>query len=116
DFPSIGSVNGFTFKKKAKIGRKKSLARISHGRGIIFKTILNRLFNIRQLMVVDEIHFLHLIVFLMLCIYKQRLTTTLAFRLLKQRYAQNGQKDRKSTRLNSSHVKISYAVFCLKKK
>src|SRR6266511_2572038 len=25
-------------------------------------------------------------------------------------------RDRKSTRLNSSHVKISYAVFCLKKK
>src|SRR5690606_40772355 len=27
-----------------------------------------------------------------------------------------GAADRKSTRLNSSHVKISYAVFCLKKK
>src|SRR5690606_13174228 len=27
-----------------------------------------------------------------------------------------GQLDRKSTRLNSSHVKISYAVLCLKKK
>src|SRR5690606_40016340 len=27
-----------------------------------------------------------------------------------------GRGDRKSTRLNSSHVKISYAVFCLKKK
>src|SRR5690625_5798832 len=27
-----------------------------------------------------------------------------------------GQLDRKSTRLNSSHVAISYAVFCLKKK
>src|SRR5699024_11392464 len=26
------------------------------------------------------------------------------------------QKDRKSTRLNSSHVSISYAVFCLKKR
>src|SRR6266702_7566706 len=26
------------------------------------------------------------------------------------------QRDRKSTRLNSSHVAISYAVFCLKKK
>src|SRR3989442_9364227 len=26
------------------------------------------------------------------------------------------KKDRKSTRLNSSHVRISYAVFCLKKK
>src|SRR5699024_12043468 len=28
----------------------------------------------------------------------------------------NVQQDRKSTRLNSSHVSISYAVFCLKKK
>src|SRR5690625_5581578 len=27
-----------------------------------------------------------------------------------------GSRDRKSTRLNSSHVAISYAVFCLKKK
>src|SRR3989442_5150775 len=27
-----------------------------------------------------------------------------------------GRLDRKSTRLNSSHVRISYAVFCLKKK
>src|SRR5438477_9626210 len=27
-----------------------------------------------------------------------------------------GLKDRKSTRLNSSHMSISYAVFCLKKK
>src|SRR5204863_2736263 len=26
------------------------------------------------------------------------------------------RRDRKSTRLNSSHVEISYAVFCLKKK
>src|SRR5690554_7517932 len=31
---------------------------------------------------------------------------------------ENGKekRDRKSTRLNSSHVRISYAVFCLKKK
>src|SRR5437667_5342815 len=28
----------------------------------------------------------------------------------------HGTKDRKSTRLNSSHITISYAVFCLKKK
>src|SRR5438477_2577167 len=28
----------------------------------------------------------------------------------------SGQRDRKSTRLNSSHMSISYAVFCLKKK
>src|SRR2546427_9093343 len=28
----------------------------------------------------------------------------------------SGKRDRKSTRLNSSHSQISYAVFCLKKK
>src|SRR5690606_20849218 len=33
-----------------------------------------------------------------------------------QMYAGVGAQDRKSTRLNSSHVKISYAVFCWKKK
>src|SRR5439155_21325373 len=30
--------------------------------------------------------------------------------------ASQAERDRKSTRLNSSHVAISYAVFCLKKK
>src|SRR5690606_39324314 len=32
-----------------------------------------------------------------------------------QQQTKLGTEDRKSTRLNSSHVKISYAVFCLKK-
>src|SRR5699024_12633044 len=32
------------------------------------------------------------------------------------RISVNDSRDRKSTRLNSSHVSISYAVFCLKKK
>src|SRR5690606_41448851 len=32
------------------------------------------------------------------------------------RFSSSRNRDRKSTRLNSSHVKISYAVFCLKKK
>src|SRR3712207_7036910 len=40
----------------------------------------------------------------------QRLTNAAARRLLRPR------EDRKSTRLNSSHANISYAVFCLKKK
>src|SRR5690606_40384622 len=31
-------------------------------------------------------------------------------------FSEHPRRDRKSTRLNSSHVKISYAVFCLKKK
>src|SRR3712207_7005385 len=34
----------------------------------------------------------------------------------RQRIALAGLLDRKSTRLNSSHANISYAVFCLKKK
>src|SRR3712207_7226609 len=32
------------------------------------------------------------------------------------RVAEHAAQDRKSTRLNSSHANISYAVFCLKKK
>src|SRR2546422_3354143 len=35
---------------------------------------------------------------------------------LDRHHAPSGRKDRKSTRLNSSHGYISYAVFCLKKK
>src|SRR5438874_8651251 len=34
----------------------------------------------------------------------------------RNRYRLAGIRDRKSTGLNSSHVEISYAVFCLKKK
>src|SRR5690606_41529637 len=47
------------------------------------------------------------------------LVAALDQRLLRQdsrRAGSGNEKDRKSTRLNSSHVKISYAVFCLKKK
>src|SRR3712207_7294304 len=33
-----------------------------------------------------------------------------------QHHQRGAEEDRKSTRLNSSHANISYAVFCLKKK
>src|SRR2546430_4749483 len=36
--------------------------------------------------------------------------------LVAQLIVENTRTDRKSTRLNSSHSQISYAVFCLKKK
>src|SRR5688572_31634994 len=36
--------------------------------------------------------------------------------LIAPRLAREKRRDRKSTRLNSSHSQISYAVFCLKKK
>src|SRR2546430_12072033 len=38
-----------------------------------------------------------------------------AWRFWRGRWGEQGE-DRKSTRLNSSHSQISYAVFCLKKK
>src|SRR2546430_6236402 len=37
-------------------------------------------------------------------------------RVLHHRHHPEPKQDRKSTRLNSSHSQISYAVFCLKKK
>src|SRR5260221_1792417 len=37
-------------------------------------------------------------------------------RNVQPRFGGNDRRDRKSTRLNSSHTVISYAVFCLKKK
>src|SRR5690625_6712840 len=40
----------------------------------------------------------------------------LAMELIEGKTVREFLKDRKSTRLNSSHVAISYAVFCLKKK
>src|SRR5690625_7457942 len=54
---------------------------------------------------------------LLMAIYRPRIVSMEAgnsFDLPVQVFADNG--DRKSTRLNSSHVAISYAVFCLKKK
>src|SRR5437870_5342927 len=52
-------------------------------------------------------------------IYSKRITPSLrdeAIDLKARCPSRIGRTDRKSTRLNSSHVAISYAVFCLKKK
>src|SRR5690625_5553686 len=52
--------------------------------------------------------------------YRERIQSALpsgsAFEPLMVLYLTDNTRDRKSTRLNSSHVAISYAVFCLKKK
>src|SRR6266498_1080680 len=49
-------------------------------------------------------------------LYDEKVATFEADNVYDQRDAEGFIKDRKSTRLNSSHVRISYAVFCLKKK
>src|SRR2546429_917340 len=43
-------------------------------------------------------------------------TDTVSDSCLREKARRSSGKDRKSTRLNSSHGYISYAVFCLKKK
>src|SRR3712207_8411953 len=45
-----------------------------------------------------------------------RLDPIARLRGLEEVHGQRDRRDRKSTRLNSSHANISYAVFCLKKK
>src|SRR5690606_41719043 len=47
--------------------------------------------------------------------YGLNTTEWLPYSLARTWHIQAAMLDRKSTRLNSSHVKISYAVFCLKK-
>src|SRR2546427_2900572 len=49
-------------------------------------------------------------------VYARILAQALAESLKQQFIVDNRPGDRKSTRLNSSHSQISYAVFCLKKK
>src|SRR5690625_6409938 len=63
---------------------------------------------------------------IMVYLMHQGLESSLAFKIMESVRKGKGlkdewidemkKKDRKSTRLNSSHVAISYAVFCLKKK
>src|SRR3712207_7747495 len=47
---------------------------------------------------------------------QQRVSAPVLFRVRPERPLDQTPPDRKSTRLNSSHANISYAVFCLKKK
>src|SRR3712207_9592452 len=52
----------------------------------------------------------------MLGVYADFAETELALPVLRGEKSAAERLDRKSTRLNSSHANISYAVFCLKKK
>src|SRR5256886_4427790 len=47
---------------------------------------------------------------------KKLIATATTVRWSRQYITEGSKTDRKSTRLNSSHSQISYAVFCLKKK
>src|SRR5437667_9275422 len=78
-----------------------TLFRSNYGQGIWDAQALPRLLRLGQ--VIDQ---------------EQAIAYTMvnADSLFRQRYPGVGDRDRKSTRLNSSHITISYAVFCLKKK
>src|SRR5690625_6326403 len=51
-----------------------------------------------------------------ICNLEEYYLTRSEFSILREKAESIAAIDRKSTRLNSSHVAISYAVFCLKKK
>src|SRR5690554_7470222 len=87
------------FQTEELIARLNAIMRRSEGR--VYSTVKVGPFELdenRQLLIINSTE-------------EHSLTGT-EFRLLRCLMSQ----DRKSTRLNSSHVRISYAVFCLKKK
>src|SRR2546430_6873798 len=63
-----------------------------------------------------EIYTLSLHDALPICRHSASTPSLRAWREQKDRLRPSATRDRKSTRLNSSHSQISYAVFCLKKK
>src|SRR3712207_8867566 len=71
-----------------------------------FARIAELLFQQRDLLQDDEDILLVLL----------RVAGAFVIRQRDQHHEAEGAEDRKSTRLNSSHANISYAVFCLKKK
>src|SRR5690554_7489675 len=75
--------------------RSLALDRVGHGEPLRGARLLHRL--------APDVHAL-------------RAERTVLVREVAARALRVGLQDRKSTRLNSSHVRISYAVFCLKKK
>src|SRR5699024_11355783 len=54
--------------------------------------------------------------YIMIVLFVPSIMTFIAAFTRQLKSTRRGELDRKSTRLNSSHVSISYAVFCLKKK
>src|SRR5690554_7398637 len=70
------------------------------------------LFRSREHLIVSDPLYGRVVLF---CVQVSRERAKLPHRARKIRGVDSGI-DRKSTRLNSSHVRISYAVFCLKKK
>src|SRR5438445_7473162 len=56
------------------------------------------------------------LLFLEIIIIKMATKMTMMNNTAEQEFLRELETDRKSTRLNSSHANISYAVFCLKKK
>src|SRR5699024_11563200 len=73
----------------------------------------------RSYFIASDCHFHHHLEFTTSGVFRHFLLFRYALSIYERRNKYNSTyyvTDRKSTRLNSSHVSISYAVFCLKKK
>src|SRR5690554_7313178 len=96
--------SGYTLKKDERLYLKKQI-------GALFedgKAFLAHPLRVQYLWVDDDGGAPVAVLF---SVPKKRFKRAVKRNLLRRR-----MRDRKSTRLNSSHVRISYAVFCLKKK
>src|SRR5690554_7068187 len=78
----------------------------------LFRSVIKRLFDV--LASAFALVVLFPVIVVVAVLIHRKLGSPVFFR--QTRPGLNGKPDRKSTRLNSSHVRISYAVFCLKKK
>src|SRR2546422_8370085 len=70
----------------------------------------------RSLIVKDDLGFSVAELLVAIAVFALAVAVALALYSSATRSYRSGEQDRKSTRLNSSHGYISYAVFCLKKK
>src|SRR3712207_8554812 len=75
-----------------------------------YTTLFRSLFGI-EFDVMHRTYFLYYVILVLAL-----LTNFFSMRIRKLPVGRAWEADRKSTRLNSSHANISYAVFCLKKK
>src|SRR5256885_13254135 len=66
--------------------------------------------------IAHEQHYLHWMMLIICTVIFIGVFAVMFYSIWKHRKSRGAKADRKSTRLNSSHPVISYAVFCLKKK
>src|SRR5690554_7152559 len=110
------SVARFPFFKKQVNNNAALLENSTYGIDLILNHILLWILPLAALLIALGLYFFFLQLFSLVIALEFLISSAVLLFLLPQYLLlKNRRLDRKSTRLNSSHVRISYAVFCLKK-